>query len=383
MNETVRGMVEKLFENTVMNEETKALMDEVMNNCQERWADLTEKGLPEEEILAAVSDSLKGMEEIVAAYPKNEEALKVSVPAASPDGPQRFELAAVTRLVARLTDADVEIIPGESPDIAVELTHDADTSLTAVLDGGVLRISQRRIPGGGQAEMASRPAGSRAPWDIAGGINDAIRQLTQIVQRFGVSVSVNNHVRIALPVNSRVQADIQSLSGDIRWNGGSAEDLLLDTTSGDLDAFTSDAEPVRVAQFKSASGDIRADLDAEDLTMQSMSGDINWSGRAERLTATAVSGDLTMTGAFRECRLKSISGDVEVTSSGTAAEIRATSTSGDVNVSLPASVTSAKASLRTISGDTHVNNLLLSDSAPLFIQADSVSGDITITRHKV
>ncbi len=117
--------------------------------------------------------------------------------------------------------------------------------------------------------------------------------------------------------------------------------------------------------------------------MQSMSGDINWSGRAERLTATAVSGDLTMTGAFRECRLKSISGDVEVTSSGTAAEIRATSTSGDVNVSLPASVTSAKASLRTISGDTHVNNLLLSDSAPLFIQADSVSGDITITRHKV
>ena len=48
MNETVRGMVEKLFENTVMNDETKALMDEVMNNCQERWADLTEKGLPEE-----------------------------------------------------------------------------------------------------------------------------------------------------------------------------------------------------------------------------------------------------------------------------------------------------------------------------------------------
>ena len=58
MNETVRGMVEKLFENTGMNDETKALMDEVMNNCLERCADLTEKGLPEEEILAAVSESL-------------------------------------------------------------------------------------------------------------------------------------------------------------------------------------------------------------------------------------------------------------------------------------------------------------------------------------
>ena len=56
MNETVRGMVEKLFENTVMNEETKALMDEVMNNCQERFEDLAEKGLPEEEILAAAEE---------------------------------------------------------------------------------------------------------------------------------------------------------------------------------------------------------------------------------------------------------------------------------------------------------------------------------------
>ena len=382
MNETVRGMVEKLFENTVMNDETKALMDEVMNNCQERFEGLAGKGLPEEEILAAVSDSLKGMEEIVAGYPKKE-ALKVSVPGPDPDGLQRFDPASVTRLVARLTDADVEVVPGEDHDIAVELTHGPETSLTAVLDGGVLRIAQRRIPGGGQADTASRPSGSRAPWDIAGGINDAIRQLTQIVQRFGVTVSADNHVRIRMPIGSRIPADVQSLSGDIRWAGAPAEHLLLDTTSGDLDAFTPNESLVGVAQFKSASGDIRADLDAEDLTMQSMSGDINWSGRAERLTATAVSGDLTMTGAFRECRLKSISGDVEVTSSGTAAEIRATSTSGDVNVSLPASVTSAKASLRTISGDTHVNNLLLSDSAPLFIQADSVSGDITITRHKV
>ena len=74
---------------------------------------------------------------------------------------------------------------------------------------------------------------------------------------------------------------------------------------------------------------------------------------------------------------------LEITADGTAAEIRAISTSGDVNVNLPASVTAAKASLRTIRGDTHVNNLLITDSAALFIQADSVSGDITITRHKV
>ena len=381
MNETVRGMVEKLFENTVMNEETQALMDEVMNNCQERWADLTEKGLPEEEVLAAVSESLRGMEEIVSAYPKKEERTSVSVPDNLPEGSLAFDPAAVTRLVARLTDADVEVFQGEGPRITVELTHGPDTSLKAEMDGDVLRITQRRIPGGGQTEQTAR---SRAPWDIAGSINDAIRQLTQAVQRFGVNVSTeNNHVRICVPAGYRIVADIQSLSGDIRWEGAAAAHLLLDTTSGDLDAFVQADAPAGVAQFKSASGDIRADLDAEDLTMQSMSGDIQWSGKADRLTATSISGDLEMSGSFRECRLKSVSGDVEITADAASAEIRAISTSGDVNVNLPASVTAAKAALRTISGDTHVNNLLLSDSAPLFIQADSVSGNITVTRHKM
>ena len=382
MNETVRGMVEKLFENTVMNEETQALMDEVMNNCQERWADLTEKGLPEEEVLAAVSESLKGMEEIVSAYPKKEEHTSVSVPDNDlPEGTLSFEPAAVGRLVARLTDATVEVFQGEGPCITVELTHGPDTSLRAEMDGDVLRITQRRILGGGQTEQAAKP---RAPWDIAGSINDAIRQLTQAVQRFGVNVSgETNHVRICVPGNCRIVADIQSLSGDIRWDGAAAAHLLLDTTSGDLDAFAQMDPPASVAQFKSASGDIRADLDAEDLTMQSMSGDIHWAGKAERLTVTSISGDLNMKGSFRECRLKSVSGDVEVSADALTSEIRAISTSGDVVVSLPPAVTAAKAALRTVSGDTHVNNLLLTDNAQLFIQADSVSGDITVTRHKM
>ena len=383
MNETVRGMVEQLFENTVMNDETNALKDEVMNNCQERYADLTEKGLPEEEILEAVSESLKGMEDIVASYPRKETALseqeeKTVRPA---DGTGTFDPSAVQRLVVRLTDGSIDVVPGEEELITVELTSDPETSLTAELSDGALNIIQRKIPGGG-AENTSRPAGSRAPRDIAGGINDAIRQLTQIVQRFGVGASVNNQVRVHLPANCRLAADIQSLSGDIRWNGAAAEHMLLDTTSGDLEAFVPTGDPVCVAQIKSASGDIRSDLDAEDLTLQSMSGDIQWSGTAQRLTATSISGDLNMSGSFRESRLKSVSGDVTVSADEKAAEMRAISTSGDVTIHLSAGVTAAKTDLWTISGDTHVNNLLISDTAPLFVQADSVSGDITLTRYK-
>ena len=384
MNETVRSMVEKLFENTVMNDETKALMEEVMNNCQERCADLTEKGLPEEEILAAVSESLKGMEEIVAAYPKKEENLSdADFTKKTQDGPMTFDPASVTRLVARLTDGSMEVELADEPVITVELIQSGDTQLTAELENGTLRISQRRVPGGGAAAGQSRPSGS--PWDtVASSINEAIRQLSQIVQRFGATVvSGENRVRVRIPASCRLAVDIQSLSGDLRWHGAPADQLLLDTTSGDLEAFAPAGETMRVAQCKSASGDIRVDLDADDLTMQSMSGDVQWSGCAERLTATSVSGDLSIAGSYVEGRFKSVSGDVDLSVDERAVQISAISTSGDVSLNLSPAVASAKTRLRTISGNTHVNNLLISDSAPLSIQADSVSGDITITRHKM
>ena len=391
MNETVRNMVERLFENTVMNDETQALRDEVLNNCLERCADLTEKGLPEEEILAAVSESLKGMEEIVDSYPKKEQVQQPLTEEAfskSPEGHLHFEPSAVSRLTVRLPDASAEILPTDDPEITVELVHNPDTELTAVLDGDTLRISQRRalIPSGGTADTTSRPSVGRAPWDnVASGINDAIRQLTQIVQRFvsTSSVSTDNFVRVLLPRSCRLIADIQSLSGDIHWNGPAAECLLLDTTSGDLEAFAPAGEVMKIAQCKSASGDVHLDLDAEDCSLQSMSGDLRWSGNAERLTATSVSGDVEIAGSFPECRLKSVSGDVSVNCEDSPTLINAVSTSGDITVQLPASVPAAKAALRTISGNTHVNNLLISDTAPLTIRADSVSGDISLTRHKM
>ena len=395
MNETVRAMVEQLFENTVMNEETQALRDEVMNNCQERWEDLKRRGLPEQEILAAVSDSLKGMEDIVAAYPKKEEPAQPEVsgedkaeePLPQP-GENRFPAEAVTRLVARLTDGDIDILPSEDPDIRLELTHTPDTILTAELDGEILRIDQRRNPGGAMGDGASGSFGRsvRGTLDtVAGTINDAIRQLTQLVQRFTASApgEPGNKVRVFLPAGCRLNADIQSLSGSIAWNGADALNLLLDTTSGDLDAVVPAADCLRVAQFKSASGDIRADVDAENVTLQSMSGDIHWSGVAQKLNASSISGDLEIEGRMTEASLKSVSGDVNVKADESAVQISAVSTSGDITVNLPAAVSAVQATLRTVSGGTHINNLMMSDGAPLHIKAQSVSGDISLTRHRM
>ena len=387
MNETVRGMVEKLFENTLMNDETQALRDEVMNNCQERFEDLTARGLSEEEALTAVSDSLKGMEEIVAAYPRKEEPAPEpgKLPAAQ-SGPLRFSPAEVTRLTARLTDSSLEVLPGDDADIVVEITHGPETELTASLEEGVLYICQKHISGGAQPQD-SAPFGaraSRAPWDnVASSINEAIRQLTQTLQRFTSVSGEANRVRVFLPGSCSLVADLQSLSGSLSWNGAPVNSMLMDTTSGDLDAVAPAGKALLVAQFKTASGDIRADLDAEDLTLQSMSGDVHWSGTAQRLTATSISGDLEMAGRFISCALKSVSGDVDVTADETLTLLKAASTSGDIQVNLPAAVSAARLRLNTIGGSTHINNLFVSEAAPLAVEADSVSGDITVNRHKL
>ena len=70
MNQTVKRIVDLLFEDTVENEETRALHEELMNNCQERYHDLISRGLSEEEATGEVVDSLKGMKDVIAEYPK-------------------------------------------------------------------------------------------------------------------------------------------------------------------------------------------------------------------------------------------------------------------------------------------------------------------------
>ena len=49
-------------------------------------------------------------------------------------------------------------------------------------------------------------------------------------------------------------------------------------------------------------GDIRADVDAENVTLQSMSGDIHWSGVAQKLNASSISGDLEIEGRMKAKR---------------------------------------------------------------------------------
>ena len=70
MNATVQRIVELLFEDLELTDEVQAIKDEVMNNCQERFGDLLKQGLSEDEAIGAVVESLKGMEDVLAQYPR-------------------------------------------------------------------------------------------------------------------------------------------------------------------------------------------------------------------------------------------------------------------------------------------------------------------------
>ena len=73
MNQTVKRIVDILFQDTVENDETRALHEELMNNCQEHYQDLISRGLSEDEAVAEVVESLKGMKDVIGQYPKKGE----------------------------------------------------------------------------------------------------------------------------------------------------------------------------------------------------------------------------------------------------------------------------------------------------------------------
>ena len=70
MNPTIEKIISMLFEDIIETEETHALHDEILNNCQERYQDMIARGVSEDEAIHAVMESLTGMDEVLAQYPR-------------------------------------------------------------------------------------------------------------------------------------------------------------------------------------------------------------------------------------------------------------------------------------------------------------------------
>lgn len=151
-NETVERIVNLLFQDVEMTDEVQALYDETMSNCQERYQDMTSRGLSDDDAIAAVVESLKGMEDVISQYPKKSEAPEAEEAPKSAevpvdddgDGEQTdftFHPADIGRIEMTMVCDDVHL--EESPDgdvhVRFEDVEGAKASICRIEDG-VLRV---------------------------------------------------------------------------------------------------------------------------------------------------------------------------------------------------------------------------------------------------
>ena len=65
MNDTVTKLVNIVFEDAGDSREARDMKEAVLRDCQERFDEMVAEGIDEDEAIAAVVESLQGMEEIV------------------------------------------------------------------------------------------------------------------------------------------------------------------------------------------------------------------------------------------------------------------------------------------------------------------------------
>ena len=159
MNATIQGIIDHMFKDTAVTAETRALHEELLNNCLEHYDDLIGRGMSETEAIDAVVDSLKGMKEVIDEYPKKktaaaEEEKKQEIPvietapkaeakkeeAPPEEKPSEYTFSAddVKKLKTELKNCDLKI--GASGDGRIHVRCEDMEQLQCSLDNGVLYV---------------------------------------------------------------------------------------------------------------------------------------------------------------------------------------------------------------------------------------------------
>ena len=432
MNETVARIVELLFQDVEMNDEVRAIRDEVMDNCQERFGDLLNRGLSEDEAIAAVVESLKGMEEVLAGYPRRAEAEDNaafsgtgarSAMLGGNGGHAAFSAQGLRKVSVNLQGEDVSFEP--SPDAEVHVICNIGENgenrfrVATELTGGELRVTREKTGGSERIEKHVHFNGADIDFFAKDFSFDSLGDMLRKLMR-GIQTSFDGDERVCIQVPAATvleMVQVQTTSGNVSVDGLMMDHIHVDSRSGDLRVELPDSCVLDWAELHTTSGDAEAWLSANAVVLQSMSGDVRYVGAAKTLSASSTSGDVTVeltSGSCGKCEVKSISGDVECMGAIQAIKANTTSgditlntdsetmefatvsgdvkimaqdsglrsveghtTSGDVMVSLPGSVKEADVSLRSTSGDIR-QGLASVFGAPVRIAVRTVSGDITV-----
>lgn len=383
MNDTITKIVALLFEDLEETDETVALHDEILQNCQERYADLTAGGMTADEATKAVIDSLNGMQEMLADYPRKNARTAAPQAPVSPmkaeetetahgeeedDADERTELYTdVHYTELRLGSADLQV--RRSPDKTVRLTfHDPNHVLKARTEGDRL-IVERQANGAKPASSRHIKMDSGFKWN--GNLNQLMNSVSKMISGISkelgsMGFSSGEEVTLEIPDGLFLQAETSS--GDALLEGLTLEELSIRTASGDL--ILEDVVVENSLRLVTKSGDARwsgSAVQAEissasgNLTLEnvrvrdharlaSTSGDVIWNGECDQVDLSTTSGDLTLDGLTvrQHARITSTSGDVRW--AGQCPETEISSISGDLTVDGPFPALS----LNTVSGDVQL-----------------------------
>ena len=367
MNATVKRIVDILFQDVEENEETKALHEELMNNCQEHYQDLIDRGLSEDEAVGEVVESLKGMKDVIAQYPKKAGA---SAGAGTAEEGKTWVFSGAEVLTAETTDQDLYV--GPSPDGSIHIYCDDPEGLTAEQNGNTVRIE-------GVKKREKAAAAFNMPEGEEISITGILNMVGKAIRNVANTIINGPEIRIEVPDGLMKEIELNSRSGDIECTCAMARKMTVRSTSGEVTlepVVEKTAENLRVS---TVSGDAEVHGSALDAEISSMSGEVSVDGVFERLEAKSTSGDVEFTGTVLELTASSISGDTDVTVENTTLKrITAKSTSGDVEISLPAGLSSVHAECSTVSGDCLSRVSDAGADAAVQIRAKSVSGDVTV-----
>ena len=415
MNDTVARIVEIMFQDVEENEEVAAIRDEVMNNCQERYQDLVSSGVGEDDAVAAVIESLKGMEEVLAPYRK-----KVHRPAEDMDdmddeasGEQHAAFASylVNKIDVALVNEDVNI--EASDDDCYHVIWDADKNplINVELHNDLLRITRR--PGDavtmnrdGELEYHHKDGSSdyvrtekgkldvrmdnvrmedgkiEIDMDGIGRMMKSVGEKMKLMFSEGLKISVGKtwgRVTIQVPENAIPHVKLLTTSGDIHVEDVGLTDLSVTSTSGDINVSLDEDQHVERIDMRTTSGDMEISAFADRMDITSTSGDVEVEGRVNDLTVNTISGDIDVRADVVYMHFKAISGDVDMAfESDEIREVRGSTISGDIDIDLPEGIGTMAIQTQTRSGDVttrcHTNGV----GPTVNGNVSSMSGDITI-----
>ena len=370
MNQTVKRIVDILFQDTVENDETKALHEELMNNCQEHYQDLIGRGLSEDEAVAEVVESLKGIKDVIAQYPK-----KTAGPASFSDNEEEddgkcFVFAGVDTLKAETTDQDITVSP--SADGAVHVWCDDPEGMKAEQVGNEVRIT-------GVKKTEKITPSFQFPEGEEISISGILNMVGKAIRNVATNIQGGAPIFIEVPDGQMKEIELNSRSGDIECSCAMARKMAVRSTSGDVTLEPVTEKTAEKLIVSTVSGDAEVHGSALESEISSMSGSVTVDGVFESLEMKSTSGDVEFSGSVLDTTASAISGDVSITVENTTVKkVTGKSTSGDVEIYLPHGLRSIHAECSTVSGDCCSRVSDAGMNAEVRISARSISGDVTV-----